>query len=395
MSVTFTLEEMQAEAGLSSRSMFFRFLKWAGLTPVSHGRRTKDSKNGYDAQAFREKLAAFKDNRAAMISPKDHITPAVAAEKYKRHGVTVSILQHWEKECPGRDGGLDVFFEDTTVIIERDGKRVPQVWPDAKHYDRSQVKAAVEAWRKMPRVRGEARPLRRRGKDSPRKPRKCRAPATVKSKDGRIFRVIKPGLVKDQDGGLWASQTAAFVDDGVNDQALRAWAKKGWVDTVPIQRVGFGREPYPTYFRRDEPRGYMAIKGLQAGKNRRVAWPSDTQPTESRGSKGNPVEQNGAPAAPSPAEVQTGNAQQVPSALPVLTSSQQALLDRLYDFSAFQPAMRFAVYDLAEGWDFSIDTVTKAATFLKKLGLLECKHGREGGYWLTEEGKRVVEASRQ
>jgi hypothetical protein len=276
-----TIPEMQVESGLS-RPTLYRFLKEFGLeatgSALGPAKRFRDGVEEtitcpfkvYDAEEFRDKVAEFKNERTTMISPPGFIMPRAAAEKYARFGVTKSVLQQWEKDCPGRENALQIEFEDAVVIIQRGGKKIRQHWELAKHYHLSQVKEAVKAWRKLPRVRGEAKKLHRRGKDSARMPRKCRALTSVKSKAGELFQQIQPGVVKDKDGGIWAGQTAAFVDDHVNDQALRAWASKGWVDTVQIERVGFGRFPYSTYYRQNEPRGYLAIKALQAGKNRNV-----------------------------------------------------------------------------------------------------------------------------
>jgi transcriptional regulator with XRE-family HTH domain len=118
-----------------------------------------------------------------------------------------------------------------------------------------------------------------------------------------------------------------------------------------------------------------------------------------RGSKQTPTE---AAQATSPTRergngqaAENDHAKQGTSILPTLTPSQHYVLDYLYEHKVFHAAMCHAVADIASGGDFSSDTLAKAATSLRKLNLVGCREGREGGYWLTAEGKAITEAFRK
>jgi transcriptional regulator with XRE-family HTH domain len=78
-----------------------------------------------------------------------------------------------------------------------------------------------------------------------------------------------------------------------------------------------------------------------------------------------------------------------------LNQTQHDLLDALLDLKAFNTAMRATTAEVAERTLLNVGTLGRAASQLKKEGLVDSQEGRGGGVWLTESGRGAAEGFRQ
>jgi hypothetical protein len=119
-------------------------------------------------------------------------------------------------------------------------------------------------------------------------------------------------------------------------------------------------------------------------------WNDTTNQATTDGNESGSVHQ-----APQPQPPHQGEEFTKQSAAVILSHNAQDFLDHLFNCQAWSPAFRITVAEAAGALEINAGTLGRTAANLKAQGFVESQEGRDGGYWLTDLGIRVVKQTRQ